>query len=149
MPATHDKPLRVLVVEDDAIHAMVIQQVLGEAGPLDVRHVPDGEEAMEYLFGRGRHAKRLRHDDPELVLLDIRLPGVDGFDVLGSMREHAETRPLPVVMLSTSDSPDDIRRGYAMGANAFITKSPDFEVLTSRLLTVCRFFGQTVELPSR
>ncbi len=138
------KRLHILLVEDDPIHAMVIRHALAEHASLgELTHVNDGESAVDLLRDADPGHR------PDLVLLDIRLPGIDGFDVLRRLRDQERTRPLPVVMVSTSDDPGDVTRSYALGANAFITKSPDYEDFSRRLSRVQDFWSATAELPAR
>jgi two-component system response regulator len=89
--------------------------------------VRDGAEALEYLFCRGRHAGRSPLDEPRLVLLDVKLPFVDGPEVLRQIKADPRTRHLPVVMLTTSAEDRDLRRCYAYGANSYIVKPVDLE----------------------
>jgi two-component system response regulator len=142
--------LRILLVEDDPIHAMVMKQVLDDSQRLeDLTHVSDGDEAVEFVCRRGRHAHRPAQHDPDLILLDIRLPTLDGFDVLKTIRDNDATRQVPVVMVSTSDDPEEVRRSYRLGANAYVCKSADFTVFSDRLTRVERFWSEVVELPRR
>jgi CheY-like chemotaxis protein len=138
-----NRQLRILLVEDDPIHAMVIRHALqGHDALGELVHVDDGEAAVKLLH------QPTPDSSPDLVLLDIRLPGIDGFDVLRQLRASEKTRPLPVVMVSTSDDPAEISRSYAMGANAFIVKSPDYEDFSRRLSDVQSFWSKTAELPT-
>lgn len=86
----------------------------------------DGVEALDLLFAEGEHAgtKRL---DPQVVLLDIKMPRVDGFEVLARVRSDARTRSLPVVMLTSSKEEDDMIRAYELGSNSYIRKPVDFD----------------------
>jgi two-component system response regulator len=86
----------------------------------------DGEEALEYLFGTGRHAGRDTTLMPEVVLLDLKLPKVDGLAVLRRMREDERTRRLPVVVLTSSNEERDVVSSYDLGANSFVRKPVDF-----------------------
>lgn len=87
----------------------------------------DGVEAQDYLFGRGAYAERNTHDLPQLVLLDLKIPRVDGLEVLASLRANKRTRLLPVVILTSSREEQDIMEGYGLGANSYICKPVDFE----------------------
>jgi two-component system, response regulator len=97
----------------------------GFANPVDV--VRDGAEALDYLFCRGRYAQRSPLEEPRLVLLDVKLPLVDGPEVLRQIKADARTRHLPVVMLTTSAEDQDLRRCYLYGANSYIVKPVDME----------------------
>lgn len=118
----------VLLIEDNpddarlAITALRTNRVINE-----VVVARDGEEARDYLFGQGRHAGRDPAQCPELVLLDLKLPKIDGLDVLRRIRADDRTRFVPVVVLTSSDEEEDVIRGYRLGANSFIRKPIDFE----------------------
>ena len=88
--------------------------------------VRDGVEALDYLFARGSHAGRDPEAQPELVLLDLKLPKVDGLAVLKEIRSHDATRRLPVVVLTSSNEDKDIIASYDLGANSFVRKPVDF-----------------------
>jgi two-component system response regulator len=88
--------------------------------------VRDGAEAPDYLFGAGSYASRDMSEMPQVVLLDLKLPKVDGLEVLRQVRAHAQTRLLPVVILTSSDEEHDILRGYELGANSYIRKPVEF-----------------------
>ena len=92
--------------------------------------VSDGAEALDYLFARGAHADRDVESDPNLVLLDLKLPKVDGLEVLEKLRQHERTRHLPVVVLTSSSQQSDICSAYNLGANSFIRKPVDFAEFT-------------------
>jgi len=91
----------------------------------------DGEEALEYLFASGRYANRDPSAMPEVVLLDLKLPKLDGLEVLRRLRADERTRWLPVVILTSSNEEQDIVRGYDLGANSFVRKPVDFTQFTT------------------
>jgi two-component system response regulator len=86
----------------------------------------DGVEALDYLFGTGRHAGRDLGDIPALVLLDLKLPKIDGLEVLRRLRAEERTKLLPVVILTSSKEEQDLANGYALGANSYVRKPVDF-----------------------
>lgn len=139
----HDSPLSILLIEDDPIHARITRSLLQDrCGPIQVTHVSDGESAVQLIVEEiPRPSAPSRGQAlPDLLLLDIRLPRMDGFEVLQAIRADVRVRHLPVVMVSTSDRGDDVNRSYRLGANAFICKSPDLDEYTDRLEAVCRFW---------
>ena len=89
--------------------------------------VRDGVEALDYLFATGTHAARDPHDLPQLVLLDLKLPRLDGLEVLERIRAHPRTRLLPVVILTSSTEQRDLVSGYSLGANSYVRKPVDFQ----------------------
>jgi two-component system response regulator len=121
-------PTRVLLVEDnptDLELALLAFDRGGFGNPVDV--VRDGAEALEYLYREGRYAGRTPADEPRLILLDVKLPLVDGPEVLRRIKNDPRTRHLPVVMLTTSTEHIDLRRCYEYGANSYIVKPVDLE----------------------
>ncbi|MFZ5468700.1 MAG: response regulator [Myxococcota bacterium] len=86
----------------------------------------DGEEALEYLFAEGRHAQRDEAQNPQVVLLDLKLPKVGGLEVLQRLRADERTKRLPVVVLTSSDEERDVISSYDLGANSFVRKPVDF-----------------------
>ncbi len=117
-----------LLVEDNPDHVLLLQRAFIKAkilNPLQV--VRSGEEAIEYLSGVGRFVNRAEYPVPALVLLDLKMPGLDGFDVLRWIRQDAAMRSLRVVVLTTSDDMRDVNLAYQLGANSFLVKPADFE----------------------
>src|SRR5919202_2279308 len=118
----------ILLVEDNpddaalAMRALIANRIANE-----IVHVKDGAEARDYLFGVGAFAGRDTTDCPQLVLLDLKLPKIDGLDVLRRMRADDRTRFIPVVILTSSDAEEDLQRGYELGANSFVRKPVDFD----------------------
>ena len=86
----------------------------------------DGAEALDYLFGRGAYAERNARDTPQVVLLDLKLPKMDGLEVLRNIRADARTSMVPVVILTSSREDEDIARSYQLGANSYVRKPVDF-----------------------
>jgi CheY-like chemotaxis protein len=118
-------PVDVLMVEDDPGDALMVRESFAQAGRHNRFHVvPDGHQALQFLRQAGEHAGAPR---PGLILLDLNLPGLHGLDVLAQIKADPELRIIPVVILSSSRHPGDIRRSYEMHANAYIVKPTDFD----------------------
>lgn len=118
----------ILLVEDNPDDVELTRLAFAEAKIANrLVVVGDGAEALDYLFGRGRHEGRDAADLPSLVLLDLNLPKVDGREVLQAIRGEERTRTLPVVVLTTSTEPFDVEASYALGVNSYIQKPVDFE----------------------
>lgn len=122
--------LHILLVEDNPDHAELVRRSL-EHFPLanSLHHVDDGEPALDYIFGRGSYSDRARYPAPDLVLLDLRLPRVDGLEVLRHVKSHPTLRQTLVVVLTTSDADRDAAMAYEFHANSFVTKPVDFDRL--------------------
>ena len=120
--------VRILLVEDNAkdlklsLHALRTNNL---SNCIDVAR--DGEEALDYIFCRGQHSGRSAESQPRLVLLDLKLPKVDGLEVLRTMKSDPRTKPIPVVILTSSKEESDVVAGYQLGANAYIQKPVDFD----------------------
>jgi CheY-like chemotaxis protein len=126
MNTKHRTTRRVLVVDDDPDHRLLAQMALRQHAngtEVSVDAVPSGEDALAYLRREGAYADSPR---PHLVLLDLRMPGLDGFGVLRAVRTDPELRDVPVVVLSSSDHPDDVKSAYGLGSNSYITKQASY-----------------------
>ena len=122
-----DLPL-VLLVEDEETDALLILRALDNAGVKHpIRIVTDGEEFVNYMEGTGAYEDRKAHPLPGLVLLDLKLPKRDGYEVLKWVREHRQFSSLPVIVLTGVQELRDVNRAYAAGANSFLVKPMDFE----------------------
>jgi CheY-like chemotaxis protein len=118
----------ILHVEDDEQDVFFLQRAFGAAGIANpVRHVRDGEEAIDYLGGTGPHANRKEPLQPHLVLLDLKLPGKSGLEVLEWIRAHPTLRAMVVIVFSSSPEPEDVERAYHAGANSYIVKPVDLD----------------------
>jgi CheY-like chemotaxis protein len=128
----------ILLVDDDAVDVQLAQRAFLKAtleNPLQT--VKSGEEAIAYLIGDGIYADREKYPMPALVLLDLRMPGIHGLDVLRWIRRQADLKELRVVVLTGSESIRDVIEAYAAGANSFMIKPMDFE----RLAKLGQAFG--------
>lgn len=117
----------ILLVEDNPDDVVLTLRALKKNNIMNqVVVAKDGVEALDYLFGRGRYTGRDLNDKPQLILLDLKLPKVDGLEVLKRLREDERTRLLPVVILTSSKEQRDLIEGYSLGANSYIRKPVDF-----------------------
>ncbi len=140
--------VNILLVEDDPDHAELSLRALKDGNPLnEIFWVKDGEEALDFLYRRGRHADAVRAPRPGLVLLDIHLPKVDGHEVLRRIKTDEGLRSIPVVMLTTSEREDEIWRSYRAGANSFVSKPVRFADFVDRVKNVKRYWVLTNLLP--
>jgi CheY-like chemotaxis protein len=139
--------ISVLLVEDDPGDVLLIREAFSDhkvGNGLAV--VSDGVEAMEYVRGEGRHAGRPR---PDLILLDLNLPRKSGAEVLAEIKGDPDLSTIPVVVLTTSQSEDDVLRAYKNHANAFITKPVDFDRFGEIVHQIDDFFIGIVKLPPK
>ena len=117
----------ILLVEDSAKDEALTLRALRKSNIVnDVVVAHDGVEALEYLFGTGAHAGRDTTLMPQLTLLDLKMPRVDGLEVLKKMREDERTKRLPVVIFTSSDEEEDLIRSYELGANSYVRKPVEF-----------------------
>jgi CheY-like chemotaxis protein len=117
----------IIIAEDDEGHAALIRKNLKRSGILnDILHFKDGQETLDYLFrrGEGPHWKSGTHI---VLLLDIRMPKVDGVEVLRQIKQHEELRKIPVIMITTTDDPHEVERCHAIGCSNYVTKLVDYE----------------------
>ena len=120
--------VEVLLVEDNPDHEELIRRAFADRGaPVVLRVARHGEEALDYLFRRGEYRDPARSPRPRLVLLDLRLPRVDGLDVLAAIKSSAELRGIPAVVLTTSEAEPDVARAYELHANSYLVKPVEFE----------------------
>ena len=118
----------ILLVEDNADDELLTLRALKKNNIRnEVVVARDGSEALDYLFGTGIHAGRDLTVMPQIILLDLKLPKVDGFEVLDRVRSSEATKLLPVVILTTSNEDQDRIRGYGLGANSFVRKPVEFD----------------------
>ncbi len=121
----------ILLVEDNPDdEALTIRALQKNKIKNNVVVAHDGAEALDYLFGTGAYAGRNVTDVPEIILLDLKLPKVDGFEVLSRLRADERLRLIPVVILTSSKEQQDLVKGYKLGANSYIRKPVDFSEFT-------------------
>ena len=130
----------VLLVEDDPNDVILMERAFRKAGMLsDFQIARDGEQAVAYLSGKGEFSDRTRTPLPTLVLLDLKLPKLSGFEVLRWMRAQTGLRRLPVLVLTSSKEKHDITRAYELGANAYLLKPALFNDLVDLVKTISMF----------
>jgi CheY-like chemotaxis protein len=141
------RPVRILLVDDDQGDVLITTEALSRTKLLHELHVVrDGEEALRFLHQTDEHAGAER---PDLVLLDLNLPRVDGREVLADVKADPQLRSIPVVVLSTSEAEEDIVRSYDLHANAYVSKPVDFEAFVRIVSQIDDFFLTVVRLPLR
>jgi CheY-like chemotaxis protein len=122
------EPILVMLVEDNVDHAELVIRTLEEHRIANrVRHFLDGQSALDYLFQRGEFSSRTDNSRPHVILLDLRLPRVDGIDVLKTIKEDDNLKTIPVVVLTTSEAEKDVAKAYYNHANSYLVKPVGFD----------------------
>ncbi|OGP54703.1 MAG: hypothetical protein A2Y65_03345 [Deltaproteobacteria bacterium RBG_13_52_11] len=125
MPDIHD--VTILLAEDDPGHTRLIEKNLRRANiKNEIAFATNGQEALDYLFCEGAYANH-QHPSHLLVLLDLNMPVLDGYQVLERMKTDERTKRIPVIILTTTDDPREVARCYELGCNVYITKPVDYE----------------------
>jgi CheY-like chemotaxis protein len=142
-----ERQIEILLVEDDPGDVMMTREAFQDYKLHNELHVvSDGAEAMAFLRQEGEYAGRPR---PDLVLLDLNLPRMDGRQVLEAIKSDPELASIPVVVLTTSENEDDVLRSYSLHANAYVTKPVDFQRFIEVVRQIDDFFVTVVRLPRR
>ncbi len=129
-----DKPIEILLVEDNPNDIELTLYALRKYHVAErVEVVRDGVEALDYLFCKGPYAHRRPEDIPQLILLDLKLPKMDGKDVLRKIRADTRTQSIPVIALTSSREDADVRESYRLGINSYIVKPIDFDSFTEAI----------------
>jgi len=135
-------PIRVLLIEDNVGDIELVKTGFEDARIAnEIQTISDGEVALEF-FKKGQNL-------PDIVLLDINLPKVDGFEILKEIRESAESSHIPVIMLTSSEADKDIAQSYQYRANSYVSKPVDFESFLEAIHAMEQFWLSVVKLPSR
>jgi CheY-like chemotaxis protein len=137
--------LDVLLVDDDPADILMVQEVFEDHRPDDTLHaVHDGVQAVEFLRQAGEFTSAPR---PDLILLDLNLPRLGGLEVLAELKADDNLRTIPVVVLTTSNAPDDIMRSYQLHASAYVTKPMELERFTGVIRHIDDFYLSVATLP--
>ncbi|MGA9528692.1 MAG: response regulator [Terriglobales bacterium] len=138
-------PIRVLLVEDNPADADLTRESFATSAlPVELTVAINGQEAIECVHKRGRYASA---PTPDLILLDLNLPGMDGIGVLTEIKQDAELRSIPVAIFTSSTAPRDIARSYRLGANCYVVKPIDFKSFQGAVQELETFWFATVKLP--
>jgi CheY-like chemotaxis protein len=138
----------ILLVEDRQDDIEIIRRAFDQVGLLNpLQIVRDGEEAIDYLRGSGKYANRTEYPLPDLVLLDLKMPKIDGFQTLEWIRHQSGIRSIPVVVLTSSEMLRDVNRAYSLGANSFLVKPTDFQNSVELARVLREYWVKTVKFP--
>ncbi len=134
------KPIDILLVEDNKAHAKLVFRSFEDHRVANrIHHITDGEEALDYLFRRGAYEDPEKSPRPHVVLLDLRLPKIDGLEVLKKIKSTEDLKKIPVVVLTTSGADRDVENAYEHHVNSYLVKPVDFEKFT-RLMDDLGFY---------
>ena len=140
----------LLLAEDDPDDCLLVRQALEKSPPInDLRCVEDGEELLDYLRRRGKFADPKQSPRPGLILLDLNMPRKDGREALREIKSDPKLRAIPIVVLTTSKSEEDVTRAYNLGVNSYITKPVRFAALVEVMQAIGKYWFEIVELPGR
>ena len=138
-------PVHILLVEDDPGDVVITTEALRRTDLIHELHtVSDGEAALDYLRRKGAYTAAVR---PDLVLLDLNLPRLDGREVLASAKADPDLRAIPIIVFSTSEASEDILASYELHANAYVAKPVDFEAFVRVIRKIDDFYLNVVRLP--
>ena len=139
---TNLKPVTILLIEDDPVHARLVELNLRRAGlHNDIIALDNGNKALELLFSQGQYINQPR-PDPLLILLDLNMPSINGYQILQRIKQDASVKQIPVIILTTIDDQDEIDKCYQLGCDAYINKPLDYE----RFSDIIRELGFFIEL---
>jgi two-component system response regulator len=143
-------PVQILLVEDNPDDVEITKRAFTKSRVAnDLTIVRDGQEALDYLFGRGAYAHRGETQQPDLVLLDVNLPKMNGIEVLEKIRNSRELAILPVVMLTASAREEDIVKSYQLGSNTYIQKPVEFSKFVHALEILSEYWIVVAKLPQK
>jgi CheY-like chemotaxis protein len=142
------RTITILLAEDDPNDALLVRMAFQRTrSGLPLMIVPNGLEAINYLKGEGVYADRTRFPMPDIILLDLKMPLLSGFEVLGWLREQPLLKRLPVIILTSSVQDQDARRAYEAGANSYLVKPTDFNELVETIKNLGDFWFEGSKLP--
>lgn len=142
------KPVDILLVEDNPDHVELTIKALEQNNVLNKVYVTtDGQEALDFMYHRGKYTDEKKFSRPGLILLDIRLPKVDGLEVLKRLKGDPQFKSVPVIMLTTSDRDEEIAESYAGGANSYVVKPMGFEDFVKKVREIKLYWTITNSLP--
>ncbi|MEQ8579597.1 MAG: response regulator [Balneola sp.] len=143
-----NKTVEILLVEDNDNDAEMALRALKKNNISNkVTRLKDGEEALEFLFGTGEFQGRSIHNHPRVILLDLKMPKVDGLEVLKAVRSNKDTENIPIVMLTSSREERDVVEGYKLGVNSFIVKPVEFNSFMEAVKDIGIYWLILNELP--
>jgi two-component system response regulator len=142
------RQLILLCADDDPDDRLLLRDAARQCAAVSSLHfATDGEDALAFLRHQGRHADPKSAPRPDLILVDLNMPRMDGRELVRALKSDANLRSIPVVVLTTSRAEADVAQAYDLGANSYITKPVTFDGLITILLQLSRYWSETVRLP--
>lgn len=149
MVSLKNKKLDILLIEDNLDHVRIIQWALEQSKTKNRLHViHDGQTALDSLFS-DNSPERYPQDYPDIIFLDLNLPKVDGREVLRKIKGDERLKTIPVIVISSSQRDDDVKRAYELGANTYVSKSLMFEEFTEALDLIKTYWSNVAQLPPK
>jgi len=143
-----DQQVEILLVEDNPNDAALTMRSLKKGNFLNKVHwVKDGQEALDYLTCTGAYAERHEDDHPKLILLDLKMPKVDGLEVLKRVKSDERLRVIPVVVMTSSNEPPDVTRCYQFGVNSYVVKPVEFGAFVEAVAKIGMYWIMTNRAP--
>ena len=142
------EPITILLADDDEDDCLLARKAL-TANRLanDFHIVNDGQELLDYVFHQGKYVNPEDAPRPDLILLDLNMPGINGHEALAEIKRDPQLRQIPIVILTTSQAEEDVFRSYDLGANSFVSKPVTFQGLVDCLSKMGQYWFETVALP--
>ncbi len=141
--------VRIMIADDDPDDRLLLKEALEEAHfDCPIEFFTDGMDLLDYLYGRGDHALRPKDFLPGLLFLDLNMPRMDGREVLQKIKQDPQLRRIPVVVLTTSSSEEDVLKAYDLGVNSFITKPVTFQSLVEAMESIAGYWLGIVAMPT-
>ena len=138
-----DRNLTILIAEDSEDDALFLERAFRKIGMTNaVRILTDGQEVLDYLRGDGKYQDRQQFPFPSVLFTDIKMPRVNGFEVLQWLRDHPESKVIPTLMFSSSAQPEDVERAYRLGANAYLVKPASLPELEEMMRYAYEFWAR-------
>lgn len=142
------KPVDILLVEDNEDHIELTLRALKNNNLInDIHVVKDGQEALDFVYHQGKYEDTEKYPRPGLILLDIHLPKMNGFEVLETLKKDPDVKSIPIIMLTTSSRDEEIAKSYAGGANSYVTKPVDFEEFVKKIKDMKLYWTIVNSLP--
>ena len=144
-----ENQVEVLLIEDNSDDAMLAMKALKTYMKNEIVWLKDGEEASNFLFGKAEYSNRDTNIKPKVILLDLKMPKVDGLELLERIRSNDLTRSIPVVIMTSSKEDRDLEKAYSLGANSYVVKPIDFDQFSKAAQQISMYWLLVNEIPDQ